>query len=100
MYRSAPSHDDPSFWICGQRAPWKAADMVDPAYDTPEAAALAGWDAIAQPSVVASRVWGHHALVIVDTVPSHQMLVSCERAADGWRAVADQGWDSNELPRT
>jgi hypothetical protein len=73
-------------------------DLDDPAFATPEEAALAGWEAVSQARVLASRVTGDFALVVVDTVPSHQMLVQCERSAEGWRWFADQGWDRDELP--
>ena len=63
---------------------------ADCGFDTPEEAALSGWDAAAKPKVVkvirdrADRVY-----VVVDTEPSHPMRVQCERRDGRWEWVSD-----------
>jgi len=57
-------------------------------FPTPEAAALATWDACpgAHARVVSVEVRGDEAQVVVDTDPSYPDYVSCFRTNEGWIA--------------
>jgi hypothetical protein len=61
--------------------------VSDESYPTPEAAALAEWDAYpqAEAKVLSVEYAGEDdAVVITDTVPSHPMWNYCVRTAGGW----------------
>jgi hypothetical protein len=59
-------------------------------YDTPEEAALSGWQPVAQPRVVTVRVENETSVfVVVDTEPSHPMRVHCERINGRWFWTSD-----------
>jgi hypothetical protein len=65
-----------------------------PAYDTPEEAALAGFQPNSKPFVVsvAEAQDADHTAVVVDTDPSHPMTCCCQRRRDGrWVFVSDSG---------
>ena len=60
-------------------------------YETPEEAALSGWATEWQAYVVETRYESDDlAKVLVDTEPSHPMLVTCERRGGRWGDVFDQ----------
>ena len=66
--------------------------MTDGAFATPEAAALAEWDRYpeAQARVVTVEYLDEtHAVVVIDTVPSHPMWNRCERTDRGWVYAGD-----------
>jgi hypothetical protein len=62
-------------------------------YDSPEEAALSGWTPAAEAYVIETRYeYEDVARVLVDTVPSHPMLVTCERRDGKWDWVSDQSF--------
>jgi hypothetical protein len=68
----------------------------DDGFDTPEACALAGWTPEWQARVIeVERVSADMAYVLVDTEPSHPMMVTCSRYSGRWREV---GSGSANLP--
>lgn len=78
---------------------------MDPTgFDTPEDAALSGWPPPAMARVIDLRFENpSRARVLIDTTPSHPMLVTCDRDGDlRWHWVADQSFgaafdDTTEL---
>ena len=59
-------------------------------FATPEEAALASFPELALARVLKVKRRGDtRAEVLVDTEPSHPMLVYCERDGEQWLAVAD-----------
>jgi len=69
------------------------ARVVTFVYATPEEAALSGWTPEWQAYVVEIRYESDDvAKVLVDTEPSHPMLVTCERRDGRWGDVYDQSF--------
>jgi len=72
---------------------------VDRAFDSPEAAALAGWPPSAHVRIVDVTISNDRAEVVVDTDPSYPYWCYSLRRADGlWRRTVDGngpclGWD-------
>jgi hypothetical protein len=68
-------------------------DDTEPrAHETPEAAALAGWDRHPNVEVRVLKVEYSSpgsAVVITDTVPSHPMHNVCHRTEAGWVCTGD-----------
>jgi hypothetical protein len=63
---------------------------TDPGYDSPEEAALTGWEPGAGARILRSEVISDDRVdVIVDTEPSHPMRVHCQREGGLWRYVGD-----------
>lgn len=63
-----------------------------PSHRTPEAAALAHWDAYPEAGVVVVSVeftGPDSATVVTDTDPSHPMYNLCRRERGGWVCFAD-----------
>src|SRR5262249_10357588 len=95
--------DAAAHWGTGRRAGGGTVSAIPECrgHATPEEAALVGWAPVSQASVIRTYAWSDdEAHVIVDTIPSHPMDVSCTRQADGlWYVEGDFGpvWD--ELKR-
>jgi hypothetical protein len=54
-------------------------------FESPEAAALSGWEPVTQAHVIRTRYLNaRQAEIVVDTVPSHPISVRCERLDPGW----------------
>lgn len=66
-------------------------------FDTPEAAALAGWAGagVADPRVVSVDIRGSRAEVIIEVGPSYPDWVYCYRLDDGWHEAC-----SGNMPST
>ena len=65
----------------------RVADDEDDGYPTPEGAALAEWNAYpeAQARVISVEYTdADHAIVVIDTDPSHPECNNCERTECGW----------------
>jgi hypothetical protein len=62
---------------------------LDAGYETVEEAALEDWPAEAKARVMRVKVYGDSADVLVDTEPSHRMLVECERRDGRWYTLGD-----------
>lgn len=60
----------------------------DSGYETPEACALAGWTPEWQAQVIEIEHSPDMAYVLVDTEPSHPMMVTCGRRDGRWYEVA------------
>lgn len=59
-------------------------------FDSPEEAALSGWEPISQARVVeVVREGTDSVYVVVDTEPSHPMRVHCERVDGRWHWASD-----------
>ena len=64
--------------------------QVTDGYDTPEEAALSGWTPEWRAYVIDTRYESEdRARVLVDTIPSHPMEVTCQRTAGKWDWVSD-----------
>ena len=62
-------------------------------HNSPEEAALSGWTTEWQAYVIETRYESESvARVLVDTVPSHPMLVTCERRDGKWDWTSDQSF--------
>jgi hypothetical protein len=69
-------------------------------FDTPEAAALAGWEATSRttPRVISVDIRGDRAEVLIEEGASHPDYVYCYRVANGWHEATSgngpsKGWD-------
>jgi hypothetical protein len=77
-----------------------ASPSRETGFETPEGAALAGWDASggANPGVVSVDVRGDRAEVVIEVGPSYPDYVYCYRMAGRWHEAVSgngpsQGWD-------
>ena len=69
---------------------WHHPSVVSGRFQTPQEAALSGWEPSAAARVVSCTTEGTTAWVIVDTEPSHPMEVVCAQGQDGlWDWVSD-----------
>lgn len=72
----------------------------DAGFDTPEAAALAGWETTTgvAPSVISVDVRGDRAEVLIEIGPGYPDYVYCYRVGNGWHEASSGngqsvGWD-------
>lgn len=62
----------------------------DRGFDSPEEAALSGWDSERKAHVLRVDVESDDSVyVFVDTEPSHPVRVHCERTHGRWRWISD-----------